>query len=913
MAQAGPVRWALTFLVCIPFAWLIVAAWPLIRNWRERWGLNKLPLSADLLIVVLTLSAVQFSAGVQLIPFVSGKDKYYKDPGVNEETLMKVSVFLFFLVTTYIGLLWKPRTWLICAAIFYTPFALLYSTFFSNIGGLTFDKQASGGAQGLLAGIGILALAGPALLLLFLPDTEKQPEYKEAERRLITAGMLGFALFVVIFLFVLVSNGFWSGIWGSMDYWLVQQGVQRGSEPVYYYIMILPMYEFLPLVLSIIGLGWFLLRRQFLLSLSAIVGFCLLIVVYYWHGGSLPTMVAMLVILGALLFALRVDMFTTFLIFWAAGSLIAYATAGEKMPWLTVHLTLPLIILAAKFLNSLFERFNIRLSFNWRSPEALVLGAGACGFLSMVILWLTTFSGVGAVIALLFGLAAAALIARAISLRGALLGAQAAVALIVPALFVITVRDAFRANFQIGNWPREMTSYADTSPDLPMVRNDVVALGKQSGLGNAYPVVVDNEVAWPMVWYFRDFTKVTWPSNSMTPPVAGSVVLIGQDHEKWMDPYLDDYQQPIPVRHLWWFGDGPTYYGGENAMQFAKDLFDPKVWNVWRNYFVWRNVPWQPPAADSLLYLPKPDKIATNASAPLPAPPAVPTVAVSAADQFAIGGQAQLNQPTDLSVDQAGNVYVADSKNNRIQVFDKTGKSIRIFQPSGDAALNEPWGIAVAPDGSIYVSDTWNKNVGGGIGQIIKYDSNFNVIWKSDPSINLYGPRDLVVLPDGNVLVGDTGNKRIVKLNAADGTMLGSYGQSGSDQGQFDEPVGVAVGPTGNIYVADTWNGRVQVFDSNLKYITEFAVNGWASSQDVTAKPYLVVLPDGRVILGNPANGRIEVYGGFGTVTSSWDLPTTQGVAGRPLGLAVDANYLYIADGSGNVVYRLPLSTFAGK
>ena len=91
-------------------------------------------------------------------------------------------------------------------------------------------------------------------------------------------------------------GGFWSGIWGSLDYWLMQQNVQRGNQPVYYYLMILPMYEFLPALFGLAGLVYFAIRRQ---------------------------------------------LFTSFLIFWVVGSLVAFAAAGEKMPWLTIHISDP--------------------------------------------------------------------------------------------------------------------------------------------------------------------------------------------------------------------------------------------------------------------------------------------------------------------------------------------------------------------------------------------------------------------------------------------------------------------------------------------------------------------------------------------------------------------------------------------
>jgi predicted membrane-bound mannosyltransferase/DNA-binding beta-propeller fold protein YncE len=821
-------RWALAFVCIMPIAWLIAITWPLTEKLRARWKLDRWPASADLLIIVGTLAGVQFAATVQLIPFIGDKG-YYKDIGGAENTLMKLTVFIFLTISAYIGLLWRPKTWLIAAGIFYTIFVLLFTTFFTNMG------------------------------------------------------------------------GFWSGIWGSLDYWLQQQGVARGSQPVYYPLMILSMYEFLPLVFAVIGAAWLLLRRQFLASLLAILAVCALAFAYFTLHASLLGMVPVLVILGVVLFLLRQDLFTSFLVFWAAGSLIEVMTAGEKMPQHPIYVVIPLVLLAGKSLNVLYERFRVSLPFRWRSPETLVILAAVAGALSMIIFWLTAFSSVGAVLAVILGVAAAGLIALAFRLQGRLLGAQTAAALLIPALFVFTVRDTIRASFDLGTWPREILSYADVSPDIPWARDQLAQLGKNSKLGTTYPVVVDNEIAWPFVWYLRDY-KPQWASDSMAPPTAGSLVILKEDHKSWMDPYLDQYQDPVPIRHLWWFGDGPQFYEGVTAGGFIKDLHDPSVWNVWRNYFVWREVPWAPPPDDALVYIPK--QLATTGGAPLTPPPPIPTVSVPAASVTTIG-DGQLEEPTDVTVDASGNVYVSDSKNNRVQIFGSDGKLLRTLQPTDANAWNQPWSVAVGADGSVYVSDTWNMRVS-------KYDANSSLLWQSPSTVGFYGPRDILALPDGSVLVADTGNKRIVKLSPY-GDIVTSYGTAGNGQGQFNEPVGLALGPNGDIYVADTWNGRVQHFDSNLKYLSEFAVKGWGS-QEVTAKPFLVVLPDGRVIVSNPANARIELYDLQGKAVAAWELPNaSNGTKARPVGMALDSQgFLYVADITGNRIFKLPVAGLTG-
>ena len=186
-------------------------------------------------------------------------------------------------------------------------------------------------------------------------------------------------------------------------------------------------------------------------------------------------------------------------------------------------------------------------------------------------------------LALLLGVAALAIPAPSLPRR--LLGAQTAAALLIPALFVFTVRDTFRANFDLGTWPREILSYADTSPGIPWTRDQLVALGNESGLGNDYPVVVDNEIAWPFVWYLRDY-KVQWATAAWRrlSPVASSP---STDHQSWMEPYLtsirpDIDSAPLVVRR--W----PAVLPGHHRQRLRKGPVTPSVWNVWRNYFVWR-------------------------------------------------------------------------------------------------------------------------------------------------------------------------------------------------------------------------------------------------------------------------------------------------------------------------------------
>lgn len=223
----------------------------------------------------------------------------------------------------------------------------------------------------------------------------------------------------------------------------------------------------------------------------------------------------------------------------------------------------------------------------------------------------------------------------------------------------------------------------------------------------------------------------------------------------------------------------------------------------------------------------------------------------------------------------------------------------------GDGQFYEPWGVAINAEGKIFVADTWNGRI-----QVFDAEGHFVTKWgvfsstggELTDAFALFGPRGLAIGADGNLLVADTGNKRIIKFTA-DGQLVQQIGGGGVIGGRFEEPVGVAVSPVdGSVFVADAWNHRIQKLSAALEFVAEWPVPGW-ESQDIVAKPYLAVAPTGDVYTTDPQLYRVLVYspngeikasfGNFGTDPNKFDLPT---------GIAIDptTNVVVVADANNN-------------
>lgn len=213
------------------------------------------------------------------------------------------------------------------------------------------------------------------------------------------------------------------------------------------------------------------------------------------------------------------------------------------------------------------------------------------------------------------------------------------------------------------------------------------------------------------------------------------------------------------------------------------------------------------------------------AKTPAPLPTSVPANADPAsANAFKGGtgkGPAQFDKPRGMTLDTAGNLYVADGGNSRIQKFSPQGDYLASFGKAGSSEgdLGEPSGVAVDAEGNLYVTDALNQ-------RLIKFDAAGKLIKQfGGPEPGFYGPRDITFGPDKLLYVLDQGRSSVVKMNVY-GETLAQWGRSGSGDGEFNNATGIAV--AGNrVYVADAGNNRIQVFGADGNFIAQWAVPQW--------------------------------------------------------------------------------------
>jgi sugar lactone lactonase YvrE len=337
-------------------------------------------------------------------------------------------------------------------------------------------------------------------------------------------------------------------------------------------------------------------------------------------------------------------------------------------------------------------------------------------------------------------------------------------------------------------------------------------------------------------------------------------------------------------------------------------------------------------------------------------PPVISTTAGTGTAGCSTSGtatSAQLNQPTGVAEDLTGNIYVADTSCNRVLEVTTAGQLTTIagngsFGFGGDggqaknAQLAAPTGVAVDGAGNVFIADTDNnrvRRVDASTGQISTYAGTGRCNPDGD---NLMATNFGLCLPTGvaldrsnDLFIADSGNNDVREVTPngmitrfAGTGAVGSSGDGGpAKKAKFNTPTDVAVDNqvTHNLYIADTGNSKIRAVNT-AGIISTFAGKGtfgWSGDggkaplAELASPTGVGIDPLGNVYIADTQNNRIRVviplgdiftYAGTGATPFNGDgIPAVQANLDHPTGAvaAVDGQNVYFSDTNHQRVRRI--------
>jgi uncharacterized protein (TIGR03663 family) len=350
--------------------------------------------------------------------------------------------------------------------------------------------------------------------------------------------MVIFWLIQVLFFTTILHNvrqGLTSGIAGSLGYWLTQHGVARGSQPWYYYVMLISLYEFLPFALSLAAFTKLFSRLR---------------------NGQESTVKAST---RPISFQ-QETLFGFFCAWWFLGSLLVYSVAGEKMPWLLMHVVFPMCLFGSWWLDRWLVSVDWNTLMKQRALFAFMLIPG-CFLLFLILPNQSPFQGrtLGEIeVTMAWGstiIVACCLIwlltfvFKRVDRQqlGRVVGGG-----FLLLLLVLTVRFTYLLNFVHDEYAKELLVYAHATPGIKKLTRGLESLRRSKYKDKDTLVVYDSESAWPLTWYMRSFPHRFIQNYEDFTATNTPVLVSGPKYvEKVRLLVADDYEE-IRSQLVWW-------------------------------------------------------------------------------------------------------------------------------------------------------------------------------------------------------------------------------------------------------------------------------------------------------------------------------------------------------------------------
>jgi len=429
------------------------------------------------------------------------------------------------------------------------------------------DYDAAGAVWATLAWavpIALVAVAATALRL--------RRSWPEAARELPRSFALAWAVLLALFtsLGTEFAHGVASGLGGSLGYWLEQHAVARGEQPLFYYGMLGLLYEPLPWLLSLVAMVS-LLRRRLGAART--------------EDGAFPLFVA-----G-----------------WCAASWLGFSIAGERMPWLLVHLALPAIPLAAWWLGRAIQGLETRRLAGITAAGAL-LAAATLLAADLLVHDLAPparpfRTGLLAAVALALGGIAVLSLRR----RGPRQALRAAGLAALAAAGLLGLRGALLAGFVHDEEAVELLVYAHGTPESEPVLRELESRARRLGGDDGLSLAIDSETTWPLAWPLRSWRRQhTFTGAPGEAELAADAILAGPERDRELRAPLAFGRQRLPFDLVRW---PPETYRDWTPRRALGAVADPAAWRRGLAFFFYRERlgaaldPW-PLRKAAALYLP---------------------------------------------------------------------------------------------------------------------------------------------------------------------------------------------------------------------------------------------------------------------------------------------------------------------
>lgn len=642
-------------------------------------------------------------------------------------------------------------------------------------------------------------------------------------------------------------------------------------------------------------------------------------------GSEQPVVLFLLVLLVyellALLFALvalttgraaHSDALALFAV-WGLAAFCLWSFSAGRGPEQAIHVVLPIALMA-----------GIGVGETWRAIQWRNVWQGISGVLALAML------------GIVIGLAAVGvLLSRASTLGGGVSGAMPPVAVlclvVVPlaylawrisedlrreaetraqpllvALFVASLllgafgyRSANLLAFERGNTGYELLAQqTSTEGTLPTIRH-FLNLSRDVGIDAGSPqdptgsyslsIAVERDLAWPYVWYFRDFPNLAVVAPGAGGDAGAQAVLARDSAALEARGYR---VTPWP-----WRTTVPEPYLKPDVGDLATYIVNPTKWlDLWK-YLLFRRG----------IVAPDPEVISLGLTAELASRVQTPVGPFALGQAPGSGAEpGQFKDPVGIAAAPDGTILVVDSGNARVERFRADGSFLDIWGQSDAGSLFTrtanglgPTGITVAADGLTWVADTWGHRVVAldANGQLTRTIGGTTVDLGDDPARvsespgSFFGPRAIAISDDA-IYVVDTGNERVQKF-APDGAFERAWGGYGSEPEHLIEPVGIALGPDGNVYVADSGNARISIFTPDGEPVAQWSIADWPPpDQDgipPAFQPYLAFDAAGNLYASASNAGEIVMLNREGEIVSRIANAGAERLA-QPLGVAVAPN-----------------------